>query len=184
MSSLSLPFLFLCSVFNVLFSGVGPRPPPDSPLAFRQRGVFVGMNPPKNFIQSGLGPRPPGPRQGGRSPSLWWRRTESNCRPPACKAGALPAELRPHIRLVRPSPSRSHSPLQELVGPSGLEPPTSRLSVVRSSQLSYGPIFGLCLPRFEYALAHSKLNNAYSNPTRTLSDLRDSGALFQAPFSP
>ena len=28
----------------------------------------------------------------------------------------------------------------KLVGPSGLEPPTSRLSVVRSSQLSYGPI--------------------------------------------
>ena len=28
-----------------------------------------------------------------------------------------------------------------LVGPSGLEPPTLRLSVVRSSQLSYGPIF-------------------------------------------
>ena len=26
-----------------------------------------------------------------------------------------------------------------VVGPSGLEPPTSRLSVVRSSQLSYGP---------------------------------------------
>ena len=29
-----------------------------------------------------------------------------------------------------------------LVGPSGLEPPTSRLSVVRSSQLSYGPVLG------------------------------------------
>ena len=27
-----------------------------------------------------------------------------------------------------------------VVGPSGLEPPTLRLSVVRSSQLSYGPI--------------------------------------------
>ena len=27
-----------------------------------------------------------------------------------------------------------------MVGPSGLEPPTLRLSVVRSSQLSYGPI--------------------------------------------
>jgi hypothetical protein len=26
----------------------------------------------------------------------WWRRTGSNRRPPACKAGALPAELRPH----------------------------------------------------------------------------------------
>ena len=29
-----------------------------------------------------------------------------------------------------------------VVGQSGLEPPTSRLSVVRSSQLSYGPIGG------------------------------------------
>ena len=28
---------------------------------------------------------------------------------------------------------------RKMVGPSGLEPPTSRLSVVRSSQLSYGP---------------------------------------------
>ena len=31
--------------------------------------------------------------------------------------------------------------LLRLVGPSGLEPPTLRLSVVRSSQLSYGPNF-------------------------------------------
>ena len=31
-----------------------------------------------------------------------------------------------------------------MVGPSGLEPPTLRLSVVRSSQLSYGPVqYGL-----------------------------------------
>ena len=28
-----------------------------------------------------------------------------------------------------------------MVGPSGLEPPTLRLSVVRSSQLSYKPVF-------------------------------------------
>ena len=34
------------------------------------------------------------------------------------------------------------SSLKLVVGPSGLEPPTSRLSVVRSSQLSYGPIGG------------------------------------------
>ena len=32
--------------------------------------------------------------------------------------------------------------LMGMVGPSGLEPPTSRLSVVRSSQLSYGPMQG------------------------------------------
>src|SRR4029077_8611362 len=30
-----------------------------------------------------------------RLPMCWWRRADSNCRPPACKAGALPAELRP-----------------------------------------------------------------------------------------
>ena len=57
----------------------------------------------------------------------WWSLTGSNRRHPACKAGALPAELRPH-------------PLKEMVGPGGLEPPTSRLSGVRSNHLSYGPL--------------------------------------------
>ena len=33
-----------------------------------------------------------------------------------------------------------------MVGPSGLEPPTLRLSVVRSSQLSYGPVIFLAGP--------------------------------------
>ncbi len=28
----------------------------------------------------------------------WWRQTGSNRRPPACKAGALPAELCPHVQ--------------------------------------------------------------------------------------
>ena len=46
-----------------------------------------------------------------------------------------------------------------MVGPSGLEPPTLRLSVVRSSQLSYGPVrrHKLRIPRrdcMQYALAH------------------------------
>ncbi len=56
----------------------------------------------------------------------WWSQTGSNRRPPACKAGALPAELWPLIPL-------------RMVGLGGLEPPTSRLSSARSNQLSYKP---------------------------------------------
>ena len=59
----------------------------------------------------------------------WWRRSGSNRRPPACKAGALPAELRPNFRDFS-SPNR-------LVGQGGFEPPTPRLSSVCSNQLSY-----------------------------------------------
>lgn len=29
--------------------------------------------------------------------SIWWNQGGLNSRPPACKAGALPTELRPHI---------------------------------------------------------------------------------------
>ena len=61
----------------------------------------------------------------------WWSRTGSNRRHPACKAGALPAELRPLI--IFPMD------IEEMVGLGGLEPPTSRLSSARSNQLSYKP---------------------------------------------
>src|SRR5581483_7230108 len=54
----------------------------------------------------------------------WWSQAGSNRRPPACKAGALPSEL---------------WPLNILVGLGGLEPPTSPLSGVCSSHLSYRP---------------------------------------------
>ncbi len=37
----------------------------------------------------------------------WWRRTGSNRRPPACKAGALPAELRPQHWQASSNPRRS-----------------------------------------------------------------------------
>ncbi len=52
----------------------------------------------------------------------WWSQAGSNRRPPACKAGALPAELWPR-----------------LVGLGRFELPTSPLSGVRSNQLSYRP---------------------------------------------
>ena len=52
--------------------------------------------------------------------------TGSNRRPPACKAGALPAELIPQIPHV-------------VVGLVGLEPTTPALSRRCSNQLSYRP---------------------------------------------
>ena len=59
--------------------------------------------------------------------SIWWSLTESNRWPPACKAGALPTELRPHISCWL------------VVGLGRLELPTPRLSSVCSNQLSYRP---------------------------------------------
>ena len=61
-----------------------------------------------------------------QSQKPWWRWTGSNRRPPACKAGALPAELHPQLWWA-----------PFLVGQGGLEPPTPRLSSVCSNQLSY-----------------------------------------------
>jgi hypothetical protein len=59
--------------------------------------------------------------------SEWWRMTGSNRRPPACKAGALPAELIPHFDW------------NGMVGLVGLEPTTPALSRRCSNQLSYRP---------------------------------------------
>src|SRR5436190_22876126 len=61
---------------------------------------------------------------GGRG-ERWWSWTESNRRPPACKAGALPTELQP-----------PHA----LVGLDGFEPSTPALSRRCSNQLSYRPL--------------------------------------------
>ena len=68
----------------------------------------------------------------------WWRWWDSNPWPPACRAGALPAERHPH-KGCRVSPISK--PLACLVGPSGLEPPTSCLSGTRSNLLSYEPMW-------------------------------------------
>lgn len=65
-------------------------------------------------------------------PGDWWSQTGSNRRPQACKASALPTELWPR------SIAEAWSSLK-LVGLSGLEPLTSRLSGVCSNHLSYRP---------------------------------------------
>lgn len=66
----------------------------------------------------------------------WWSRTGSNRRPQACKASALPTELRPRqARAV----ARGMSSVPIMVGLGRLELPTSRLSGVRSNHLSYRP---------------------------------------------
>ncbi len=59
----------------------------------------------------------------GKDRKSWWSRSGSNRRHPACKAGALPAELRP-----------------QMVGLDRFELSTPRLSSVCSNQLSYRPI--------------------------------------------
>ena len=58
----------------------------------------------------------------------WWSRSGSNRRPEACKATALPTELRPRFRVS-----------DQMVGPERVERSTSRLSGVRSNHLSYEP---------------------------------------------
>ena len=68
----------------------------------------------------------------------WWSLTGSNRRPHACKARALPTELRPHFRRTN---------LMRMVGLGRLELPTSRLSSARSNQLSYKPTSSLKLRR-------------------------------------
>jgi hypothetical protein len=70
-----------------------------------------------------------------RAAKIWWSRSGSNRRPQACKARALPTELRPRdFRLV------------QVVGPGRVERPTSRLSGVRSNHLSYEPERGVGEP--------------------------------------
>ena len=81
-------------------------------------------------------PARPAVRAGG-----WWSRTESNRRPPACKAGALPTELRPLKPAAKPVRAATGPGRQPpgVVGLGRLELPTSRLSGVRSNRLSYRP---------------------------------------------
>ena len=81
---------------------------------------------------------------GGEVCGDWWRMTGSNRRPPACKAGALPAELIPpgSSQLTHQARVSDHSVTigRILVGLVGLEPTTPALSRRCSNQLSYRPM--------------------------------------------
>ena len=91
----------------------------------------------------------------------WWSRSGSNRRHPACKAGALPAELRPrywkgdtnrgsaahHVPGASPVPALRvggtcppRRAARSVVGLGRFELPTPRLSSVCSNQLSYRPV--------------------------------------------
>ena len=67
-----------------------------------------------------------------------------------------------------------------MVGPSGLEPPTSRLSVVRSSQLSYGPILDFS----HYGCFLSKERNGGDKRDRTVDPLLAKQVLSQLSYTP
>jgi hypothetical protein len=83
---------------------------------------------------------------------VWWSQAGSNRRPPACKAGALPAELWPlsmSFQLKATSFKQTcfqlmafNLELLTLVGLGRFELPTSPLSGVRSNHLSYRPAAG------------------------------------------
>src|SRR5262249_39640788 len=81
--------------------------------------------------------------------SAWWRRGDSNPRPPPCKGGALPTEPRPPGRVTRDARrvtrrtgfpvllvTRHALRVTASVGLPGLEPGTSVLSGPRSNHLS------------------------------------------------
>jgi hypothetical protein len=138
------PRLFAAS--HVLLRLRLPRHPPcalrclvtsSSPRLPTRDSVLTSLSSQSSFslLSMNSSVRPLSPRQLSSFVRLWWSRSGSNRRHPACKAGALPAELRPLSSGA-------------LVGLERFELSTPRLSSVCSNQLSYRPLSDLLLTHF------------------------------------
>ena len=80
----------------------------------------------------------------GQNGLAFLRKSHAGCNSPpdCCQEPAFESIFELSIHSVLSVRPLSSSSLSEVVGQNGLEPSTSRLSVVCSSQLSYWPIFG------------------------------------------
>ncbi len=104
------PFCILCylqslSIFRFRLSKSTPRSP-------RRRGENSGMvgAPGLEPGTSSLSEKRSNQLSYAPAGNIWWSRRDSNPRHPACKAGALPAELRPPRRA--PAPRESSGAIQ------------------------------------------------------------------------
>ena len=75
-------------------------------------GALTGNSDPQcqrpNHKKNRSTPHQPGPAV---MPASWWRRSDSNRRPEACKAPALPTELRPQENQARKKPKAPRVPI-------------------------------------------------------------------------
>jgi hypothetical protein len=133
---------------------VSPQTPPHTHssgflLAILFLFIFQRTRLPRRSQAGDLSPLERSTAYGRPTRQPWWSRWDSNPRPPGCKPGALPTELRPRrriadrgLRIADSAASPLRLPFQfairdsqfaiELVGPGGVEPPTSPLSGARS----------------------------------------------------
>ena len=82
-------FLFVVSLFN--FQRTLFHPPTFEVLGRHLLVCWNGLEPSTSRLSAECS------NQLSYQPSFWWRLRESNPWPPACKAGALPAELNPRF---------------------------------------------------------------------------------------
>jgi hypothetical protein len=121
----SVPFLFKTDCVNPCLKRLFPKGGQPCPLAHSAAQNKLSGAHFCHFVPSGHSQTPfaTNPVHFCCAKNALWSWTGLNRRPPACKAGALPTELQP----------------LKSVGQGRFELPTSRLSGVRSNQLSYWP---------------------------------------------